>query len=43
MLWHRLTVIDPPKELLQKLEKDFVGGGGWFPLASFWNLIFASK
>lgn len=35
MLWHRLTVIDPPKELLQKLQKDFVDffwdGFHWLP------------
>lgn len=35
MLWHRLTVIDPPKELLQNLQKVFVDffwdGFHWLP------------
>lgn len=35
MLWHRLTVLDPPKDLLLKLQKVFVdffwGGHYWLP------------
>lgn len=35
MLWHRLTVLDPQKELLSQLQKAFVdffwGGHHWLP------------
>ncbi len=37
MMWHRLNVLDPPKDLLQRLQKTFVDffwdGYHWLPPA----------
>ncbi len=44
MMWHRLNVLDPPKDLLQRLKKTFVNFFlGWLPLASPCCHLFASE